>query len=118
MAESIHAFFSTSSNLRVIEKLKKLGVVPKEDAAAVARRAEHPAFANKTFVLTGTLVSMARHEAQEKIESLGGKVSSSISSKTDFVVVGEEPGSKYTKARELDIKILSEKDLLKLLESA
>ncbi len=117
MAESIHAFFSTSSNLSVIEKLKKLGVVPKKETAAVARRAEHPAFANKTFVLTGTLASMARHEAQQKIESLGGKVSSSVSSKTDFVVVGEEPGSKYSRARELGIKILSERDLLKLFES-
>ncbi len=118
MAESIHAFFSTSSNLRVIEKLKKLGVVPKKEAVAVARRADHPAFANKTFVLTGTLALMTRHEAQHKIESLGGKVSSSVSSKTDFVVLGEEPGSKYTKAQELGIKILSERDLLKLLESA
>lgn len=117
MAESIHAFFSTTSNLRVIDKLKKFGVVPRKERAAAARRGEHPAFANKTFVLTGTLSSMARNEAQQKIELLGGKVSSSVSRKTDYVVLGEEPGSKYSKARELGIKILSEEEFLKLLSS-
>jgi DNA ligase (NAD+) len=115
MAESIHAFFTTASNLRVIGKLKKLGVMPRKEAFGPRRPLAHPSFANKSFVLTGTLASMPRHEAQRKIESLGGKVSGSVSKKTDFVVVGEEPGSKHDRARELGIKTLSEEEFLKLL---
>jgi len=69
----------------------------------------------KIFVLTGTLSSMSRDEAKERIKSLGGKVSSSISSKTDYVVAGEDPGSKYKQAKELGVKIINEKEFLKLL---
>ena len=70
-----------------------------------------------TFVLTGTLPSMSRDEAAAKIKAAGGKVTSSVSKKTDYVVVGADPGSKYTKAQALGIKILDQEGLLQLLEN-
>ena len=68
-------------------------------------------FYNKTFVITGTLTKYTRDEVEEKIELLGGKTSGSVSKKTYAVIVGENPGSKYTKAQELNIPIWSESDL-------
>jgi len=75
-------------------------------------------FAGKTFVLTGTLPMLKREEAAAKIESLGGKVSGSVSQKTDFVLAGEDAGSKLSKAQELGVKILSEADFLKMCGNA
>ena len=71
-------------------------------------------FAGKTFVLTGTLPNMSREEASAKIESLGGKVSGSVSGNTDFVLAGEEAGSKLDKAQKLGVKIIDEKEFLKM----
>jgi DNA ligase (NAD+) len=71
-------------------------------------------FAGKTFVLTGTLPTLTREEATAKIEALGGKVSGSVSKKTNFVLAGTEAGSKLTKAQELDVKILGEAEFLKM----
>ena len=70
----------------------------------------------KSFVLTGTLKSLSRDEVKDKIRQAGGQVSSSVSKKTDYVVVGEEPGSKYNKAKQLGVKIISEKEFLELLK--
>ena len=72
-------------------------------------------FAGKTFVLTGTLPTLKRSEAQGMIEAAGGKVSGSVSKKTDFVVAGEDAGSKLTKAQTLGVSIISEEDLLEML---
>jgi DNA ligase (NAD+) len=73
-----------------------------------------PVFAGKTFVLTGTLPTLTREEAKAKIEALGGKVTGSVSKKTDFVLAGEEAGSKLDKARQFGIRILNEAEFLKM----
>jgi DNA ligase (NAD+) len=111
-AQSVMRFFERPENMEVIDKLKKAGVTMSEEpktAVAVDER-----FNGKTFVLTGT-ISMARHEAEESIKQRGGKISSSVSKKTDYVIAGEEPGSKYDKALELGIKILTDTDFKKML---
>jgi DNA ligase (NAD+) len=72
-------------------------------------------FSGKTFVLTGTLPGMSRDEASARIESLGGKVSGSVSGSTDFVLAGEEAGSKLDKAQKLGVKIIGEKEFLEML---
>ncbi|GAW91558.1 NAD-dependent DNA ligase LigA [Calderihabitans maritimus] len=113
MAESIISFFREPRNQEVIGKLKRAGVNTRGDVNGNLQRP----LAGKRFVLTGTLASMTRREAQEKIEALGGEVSSSVSRKTDYVVVGENPGSKYDRAKELGITILNEQDFLRMLET-
>jgi DNA ligase (NAD+) len=111
VAQSIHNFFHNPKNLKVLEKLKSGGVVfPVEKAEA----AETP-LAGKTFVLTGGLDAFTRDEARRIIERLGGRVSSSVSKKTDFVVVGKDPGSKYDDARRLGVQTLNEEDFRKLI---
>jgi DNA ligase (NAD+) len=82
---------------------------------APKRSVQRTTLAGKTFVLTGTLPHLAREEAAERIQAAGGNVAGSVSKKTDYVVVGADPGSKYDKARELDIPVLDEEGLLKLL---
>ncbi|MDI6808346.1 MAG: NAD-dependent DNA ligase LigA [Candidatus Eisenbacteria bacterium] len=109
IAGSIVRFFGDPRTKRVIEKLRKAGVRMEEKT----ERRKTP-LSGKTFVLTGTLKSFTREEAAEKIVSLGGRVSSSVGKKTDFVVAGESPGSKYSKAAELGIKIMSEEEFKKL----
>jgi DNA ligase (NAD+) len=110
VAESIYNFFHNPKNLKVLEKLQKGGVVfPAEKSPAT----ETP-LAGKTFVLTGGLESMTRDEARRTIESLGGRVSSSVSKKTDFVIAGKDPGSKYGEAVRLGVKTLNEPEFRKL----
>jgi len=112
VAAEIRSFFHQKHNREVNDKLVKAGVHwPK---IVVDRKAQP--LAGKTFVLTGTLVSLSRDEAKEKLQSLGAKVAGSVSKKTDYVIVGEEAGSKADKARELGIATLDEAGLLKLLE--
>jgi DNA ligase (NAD+) len=96
-----------------VQQLRKLGVRWNESSG---ERAVEKALSGKTFVLTGTLLRMTREEAKEFIESLGGKVSGSVSKKTDYVVAGADPGGKYDKARELGVAVLDEDALLKLVE--
>jgi DNA ligase (NAD+) len=116
VAESIAQFFAEPHNRDVIEQLRArtVGVTWDEHAPAAAR-AEHTPLANRTFVLTGTLANLMREDAKEKIEAAGGKVSGSVSKKTDFVVAGADAGSKLAKARELGVTVIDEAQLLALL---
>ncbi len=115
VAQSIVGFFAEPHNREVIEQLLAAGVSFAETAAKAVDTA-NPGY-GKTFVLTGTLPALKRDEAAQKIRDHGGKVSGSVSKKTDFVVAGEDAGSKLDKARELGVAILDEAGLLKLLES-
>jgi len=109
-AQSIVEFFRNQENLRVLDKMFKAGLEVEE----IKEIKESP-FKGKTVVFTGALKSMSRDEAKEIVESLGGKVSNSVSRKTDFVVVGENPGSKYQKAQQLGIKMIDEEEFLKMI---
>ncbi len=111
VAEEIHSFFNDAHNREVIEALHEAKVRP---PIFEIRRKAQP-LAGKTFVLTGALAGMSRDEAREKLIELGAKVAGSVSAKTDYVVVGEEPGSKADKAKDLGVPILSEKEFLKLI---
>jgi DNA ligase (NAD+) len=113
VAASIRRFFAEAHNREVIADLLKAGVRPVETAG----QAKDLPFAGKTFVLTGTLPTLTRDEAKERIEALGGKVAGSVSKKTHFVVAGAEAGSKLDKAQELGLTILDETQLKELLSS-
>jgi DNA ligase (NAD+) len=115
VAESIAGFFREDHNREVIEQLRAAGVRWKE--GAVARAAKTGPFAGKIVVLTGTLASLTRDDAKERIESAGGKVTGSVSKKTDFVVAGEDAGSKLEKARALGVRVLDEKQFNELLQN-
>jgi len=116
IAASVFAFFRDKRNLELLERLRKSGLPFKSLTPPRAKaNATGHAFQGKTFVLTGTLEAMTRDEAKEKIEMLGGKVTGSVSKKTDFVVAGAEAGSKLQKAEELEIKVLNENEFLKEL---
>jgi len=107
VAESVYEWFRDEHNTNVLDRLKEAGVVTKLDESATAAIDER--FAGKTFVLTGKLENYTRDEAARLIEERGGRVSSSVSKKTDFVVAGSDAGSKLTKAESLGIAILDEK---------
>ncbi|MEK9194324.1 MAG: BRCT domain-containing protein, partial [Patescibacteria group bacterium] len=111
VAKSIYDWFHEPRNIKFLEKLENVGVKVISDK----RQMTSDKLAGKAFVLTGTLESMSRDEAKEKIRSLGGDVSESVSKKTDYVVVGENPGSKYETAKKLGVKILNEKEFSNLL---
>ncbi|MFH0797261.1 MAG: NAD-dependent DNA ligase LigA [Candidatus Omnitrophota bacterium] len=113
MAQSIIQFFRDEETIKVLEKLRKAGVNMQSRKERVI--AEKQVFAGKTLVVTGTLKRFSRNQAENLIKKLGGRIAGSVSSKTDYLVVGEEPGSKLTKAQELGVKILSETDFLKLI---
>ncbi len=111
IAASIGDFFSEPRNQEIIRKLHDAGVRP----AAEKRQAKSDKLAGKTFVFTGGLERRSREEAGELVQQHGGKVSGSVSKKTDYVVAGAEPGSKYDKAKELGVTILNEAEFEKLL---
>jgi DNA ligase (NAD+) len=113
VAQSIAVFLGQRHNREVIEQLRAAGVRWKEGERA--KKATAGPFAGKIVVLTGTLAALTRDEAKDRIESAGGKVTGSVSKKTDYVVAGVEAGSKLDKAKELGVAVLDEKEFLKLL---
>ncbi|HVW64838.1 MAG TPA: NAD-dependent DNA ligase LigA [Nitrosospira sp.] len=123
VAESIADFLAERHNLEVIEQLRACGVRWKESEGTWRAAIAHPGgdglpaneIAGKTFVLTGSLPNLTREDAKEKIEVAGGKVKGTVSKKTDYVIAGADPGSKYDKAVELGIAVLDEEGLLRLL---
>lgn len=114
VAESIHAWFRDPVHIDIVERLKAAGVKTDVDAASTAELDER--FVGKTFVLTGKLEQFTRDEAAKLIEDRGGRTSSSVSKKTDFVVAGTDAGSKLTKAEALGIAILSEDEFKKMMQ--
>ncbi len=114
MAKSIVEWFADKENKKLLERLNNVIKITNPDYASATTSKNLP-LTNKTFVLTGTLSSMSRDEAKERIRKLGGNVSSSVSKKTFAVVAGEEPGSKLTDAEKLDVQVLGEEAFARLL---
>lgn len=113
MAKSVYDYFRLEGTAHLIAELKALGVEMKP----LEKKEKAGSFIGKTFVLTGTLPTMSRKEASLLIEQNGGKTSSSVSKKTDYVLAGEDAGSKLTKAQSLGVTIISESDLLQMIEN-
>lgn len=113
VAESICEFFREPRNCELVERLREAGL----QFSYQGRRKESGKLAGLTFVLTGTLPNLTREEAKERIEAAGGKVSGSVSGKTNYVVAGADPGSKLDKARKLGVPIIGEPELLELIRS-
>lgn len=111
IAQGTFDFFRNENSIKFLNQLKELGVEPRPEIS----EAKSNVLAEKTFVLTGTLQNMTRDEASEKIKSLGGKTSSSVSKNTSYVIAGEGPGSKLAKAQNLGVIILSEDDFLSMI---
>ncbi len=111
LADSVVNYFRDERNLLLIEKLKKTGL-----NFALSREKGPRLLLGKTFVFTGELKSMARPDAQNLVTRLGGHATSSVSKKTSYVVAGENPGSKFDKAKKLGVKIISEKEFLKMIK--
>jgi DNA ligase (NAD+) len=114
VAKSVLDFFASAIGKKTLRRIKGLGIHPKTEKVSAKKAAELP-LTGKTFVLTGTLPSMTREEATEKIEALGGHVSGSVSKKTDYVLAGPEPGSKFDKAKELGVRVIDELEFRKML---
>jgi DNA ligase (NAD+) len=117
VAQSVLDFFASSAGKKILQRMKQLGIEPKNEKVSTKQMARLP-LAGKTFVLTGTLPSMTRDEASAKIEALGGHVSGSVSKKTDYVLAGGEAGSKLEKAKQLGVKIIGEKEFRTMLSSS
>ena len=113
MADSVKSYFSLDKNRETINTFKELGL----NVKASNNVKTDLLLKNKIFVLTGTLQKYKRSEATQIIESLGGKVTSSISKKTDYLLFGENPGSKLEKARDFGVQILSEEEFEKLKDN-
>jgi DNA ligase (NAD+) len=112
MAKSVCTWFRDERNQELLRKLSKHGVKPGKISQ---KEASGQKLAGQKFVLTGSLSELTREEAKAKIRELGGEVSSSVSKKTDYVVAGEDPGSKYEKAKKLGVKVLTEEEFKKII---
>jgi len=113
LSASVVDFFANPNNRYLVHELQSLGVVTSQEK----REVQSGKFVDKTFVLTGTLASMTRNTAQTLIESQGGKVSSSVSKNTDFLVAGSDSGSKLTKAQSLGVQVLDEDEFIKFIQN-
>ncbi len=111
VAESLRAFFEEKRNRELVERLRKAGLRFREE-----KKKRGTKLAGKTFVITGTLANCSRDQAKKMIEGAGGKVTGSVSKKTDYVVAGAEAGSKLDKARELGVKVIGEKEMEELVQ--
>jgi DNA ligase (NAD+) len=119
IAESVRQWFGTAANRRLVEELAALGLtLAAEEAEQSPPAGDRQPLASLTFVLTGTLPTLSRQQAQELIETAGGRVSGSVSRKTSFVLAGADPGSKLDKANSLGVTVLDEAGLRRLLEEA
>jgi DNA ligase (NAD+) len=112
ISKSVKTFFSKKENLDIIKKLKTAGLT----FTTEPKLFNSGALLGKTFVITGTLSTFSREEAGESITEIGGRVTSSVSKNTDYVIAGEKPGSKLDKAKSLGVKILNEIEFVKLLK--
>jgi DNA ligase (NAD+) len=110
VSQAIREFFDEEKNRELIRKLQAAGLT-----MTAQKRKRSSQLEGLTFVLTGTLANLSRDDAKAKIESAGGRVSGSVSKKTNFVVAGEEAGSKLDKARELGVNVIGEAALLEML---
>jgi DNA ligase (NAD+) len=113
IAAGIVDWFARKENLELIQKFKNAGVVTREEVSGTEQR-EEQVFSGLIFVITGTLLGFGREEVKEFIQARGGKVTDSVSAKTSYLVLGENPGSKLEKARGLGVKVIGEEDLRKL----
>ena len=114
IAKSVVTYFATEENIDELERLKKQGI---NMTCLGKAQQENSNFKDKSFVLTGSLEKYSRDEAKEIIESFGGKTVDSVSKKTSVVIVGENPGSKYDKAKKLGIEIWTENDFLEKIDN-
>ena len=110
MAESIAEFFSIAANRKLVERLREAGLT-----LTGLKKQRGTKLVGKTFVLTGTLAHFTRDEAKKMIEDAGGKVTGSVSKKTDYVVAGADAGSKLDKAKELKVRVIGESEMEQLL---
>ena len=113
IAESVDVWFKDARNKNLLKKLERVGI----RIAHSSIRVKRGALSGCTFVLTGTLGTLSRPQAKEKIKERGGRVASSVSKKTDYVIAGENPGSKLKEAEMLGVRIINEKEFLKMLKS-
>lgn len=118
VAESIVVFFADPGNQQLFSDLQTLGLRLAEENQATSKDPSQQVFLDQTFVLTGTLPTLSRQEASDLIRAHGGKISGSVSKKTDYILAGEEAGSKLAKAEQLGVKIIHEPELLALLSPA
>src|SRR3989344_4278012 len=114
VAKSVYEWFRDADNLKLLSKLERAGIKIKNPVLSKVS-ANKEILKGKIFVLTGSLKTMTRDEAQEKIRNLGGDISSSVSAKTNYLLAGEEPGSKMNKAEKLGVKIIDEEEFLKMI---
>ena len=112
LAESVCHFFQQTANQQLLQRLKDAGLQWARDKSVPSDIPQESFFTGKTFVLTGTLSQMGRSEASKKIKECGGKTTSSVTSKTDCLIAGESPGSKYDRAVELEVEILTEEEFV------